>query len=147
MSDGARSLHWSRYKSGELASESSSVFELALPHHTYAEAKSAHCLLLAGIACPVRDDLLSPPSPVRLGQACTNARLVPVPEAPVNEDTPSLFLVCDVRSPRKINRTDSISSTKAIQGGTNLFFRSSVALTHGLHADRRLESDDVVDGR
>jgi hypothetical protein len=145
MSDGAPSLDSSRYESGEPSSESLFVLEFTLPDNAHSEAEGAHRLLLASVARLVRGDLLSPPLRVCLRQASEGAGLVSVPEASMNEDTPSLLLVCDVRPPRESGGTDSIPSAEPMQEGTNRLFGGSVALTHGLHADRRLGRDGVGD--
>jgi hypothetical protein len=145
LSDPTWSVGSSRYKFGELSSESLFVLEFALPDDAHPESEGAHRLLLPPIARPVRGDLLTPPSMVGLGQASEGAGLVSVPKTPVNEDAPSLRLVGDVRAPGEIAGTDSIPSTEPMQEDTNRFFGSSVTLTHGLHSNRRLGRDDVAD--
>jgi hypothetical protein len=116
-----------------------------LPDDADSEAERAHRSLLPRIARPVRGDLLAPPSMVRLWQASERAEIVSMPETPMNEDAPSLRLVGDVRAPREVTGTDSISNTEPMQERTNGLFGSSVALTHCLHADRGLGRDGVTD--
>lgn len=146
MSDPTWSIGSSSYELGELSSESVFILELALPDDAYAEAELAHRPFLSLIPRLVGGDLLTPPSMVRLWQASESTGLVSVPEAPMNEDAPSLRLVGDVRASGEITRTNPIPSTEPMQKTTDLLFGNRVALTHGLHADRRLGRNDVEGG-
>jgi hypothetical protein len=125
--------------------ESSFVLDFALPNDGHSEAERPHRVLFASITFLVPTDLVAPPSLVRLGQASERARPVSMPEASVNEDAPTLLLVGDIRPARQVCGTNSIPSTQSVQKLTNRLFGSSVAPTHGLHADRRLGRDSVPD--
>ena len=127
-----------RDESRELSSESASVLELALPDDADPEAERAHRLVLSRVSHLVRGDLLAPPLTIRLRQTREGAGIVSVPEAPVNEHTPPLRLVGDVRSTGEVGRTNSISHAELMKEHPDGPFGSSVALPHGLHADRRL---------
>jgi hypothetical protein len=103
-----------RQKRAQAMPEQRLMKKLALPDDFDAKAQFPHLHFFATVAQFVLGDLLGPPLPISSRKTCEPATFMPVPETPMNENTPSPRLVRDVWTPRKVGRTDAEASPKAV---------------------------------
>lgn len=103
---------------------------LTLPDDEDAEAEAPHRAHHATIASHVGRELVLPERAIPLGSGRSTATWMSMPEAPVDEDRPTILLVHDVRGSGKSSSLRSIGKADFAQRPAHLYLGGGVLLSN-----------------